>query len=296
MSDDFSAASKFRSLSGSTRRVEQFILVVLTLISSAWAAELQVYFDLTFFKEQFLGFFFAFGMAGVFLRVKAHTREHGDRVPWYDWLGFLGCLITGGYILVMYPSIAYRLGILSPERWVLGGLAIVLVLEATRRVAGWALVWVGVTCILYAKFAEVFPGLLAAKGATWVRLMSYLYLDSNGLPLGHFLEDRLRLIGQIERLGFYGYHLAEHHSTPLGLAGSPSVFLASAFARTQRLRIGPLVYVLPLHHPLRLYEEICMLDHPSGGRLMMGVGRGGALIEHQRMGVEPKDAQGPPHN
>lgn len=181
MSDDFPGASKFRSLSGSTRHVEQFILVVLTLISSAWAAELQVYFDLTFFKEQFLGFFFAFGMAGVFLRVKAHAREHGDRVPWYDWLGFLGCLITGGYILVMYPSIAYRLGILSPERWILGGLAIVLILEATRRVAGWALVWVGVTCILYAKFAEVFPGLLAAKGATWVRLASYLYLDSNGL-------------------------------------------------------------------------------------------------------------------
>ena len=181
MSDDFPAASKFRSLSGSTRRVEQFILVALTLISSAWAAELQVYFDLTFFKEQFLGFFFAFGMAGVFLRVKAHPREHGDRVRWYDWLGFLGCLITGGYILVMYPSIAYRLGILSPERWILGGLAIVLILEATRRVAGWALVWVGVTCILYAKFAEVFPGLLAAKGATWVRLASYLYLDSNGL-------------------------------------------------------------------------------------------------------------------
>ena len=42
----------------------------------------------------------------------------------------------------MYPTIAYRLGVLSPERWILGGLAILLILEATRRVAGWALVWV----------------------------------------------------------------------------------------------------------------------------------------------------------
>ncbi len=117
------------------------------------------------------------------------------------------------------------------------------------------------------------------------------HLDGNGLPLAEFFEQRLRLIALIERYGFRGYHLAEHHSTPLGLAGSPSVFLAAAFARTSRLRLGPLVYVLPLHHPLRLYEEICMLDHLSGGRLMMGVGRGGALIEHQRMGVEPKDAQ-----
>jgi alkanesulfonate monooxygenase SsuD/methylene tetrahydromethanopterin reductase-like flavin-dependent oxidoreductase (luciferase family) len=116
------------------------------------------------------------------------------------------------------------------------------------------------------------------------------HLDSNGLPLGELFEQRLRLIELIERSGFYGYHLAEHHSTPLGLAGSPSVFLANAFARTSTLRLGPLVYVLPLHHPLRLYEEVCMLDHLGGGRLMLGVGRGGALIEHQRMGVEPKDA------
>jgi alkanesulfonate monooxygenase SsuD/methylene tetrahydromethanopterin reductase-like flavin-dependent oxidoreductase (luciferase family) len=117
------------------------------------------------------------------------------------------------------------------------------------------------------------------------------HLDNNGRPLGEFFEQRLRLIAQIEAGGFYGYHFAEHHSTPLGLAGSPSVLLAAAFARTKRLRIGPLVYVLPLHHPLRLYEEICMLDHLSGGRLMMGVGRGGALVEHQRMGVEPAEAQ-----
>ena len=117
------------------------------------------------------------------------------------------------------------------------------------------------------------------------------HLDSNDLPLGEFFAQRLKLIEQIEAGGFHGYHFAEHHSTPLGLAGSPSVFLAAAFARTTRLRIGPLVYVLPLHHPLRLYEEICMLDHLSAGRLMMGVGRGGALSEHQRMGVEPQEAQ-----
>jgi alkanesulfonate monooxygenase SsuD/methylene tetrahydromethanopterin reductase-like flavin-dependent oxidoreductase (luciferase family) len=118
------------------------------------------------------------------------------------------------------------------------------------------------------------------------------HLDDGGLPLGEFFESRHKLIETIERAGFAGYHLAEHHSTPLGHATSPSVFLAAAFARTKALRMGPLVYVLPLHHPLRLYEEICMLDHLSGGRLLMGVGRGGALIEHQRYGVEPKDAPG----
>jgi alkanesulfonate monooxygenase SsuD/methylene tetrahydromethanopterin reductase-like flavin-dependent oxidoreductase (luciferase family) len=116
------------------------------------------------------------------------------------------------------------------------------------------------------------------------------HLDSTGAPLGEFFEERLRLVELIERSGFAGYHMAEHHSTPLGLAASPSVFLAAAMQRTKTLRLGPLVYVLPLYHPLRLYEEICMLDHLSGGRLMVGVGRGGALVEHQRYGIAPTDA------
>jgi len=116
------------------------------------------------------------------------------------------------------------------------------------------------------------------------------HLDATGAPLGRFFEDRLRLIALIERVGFAAYHLAEHHSTPLGMAASPSVFLAAAMQRTTKIRLGPLVYVLPLYHPLRLYEEICMLDHLSGGRLMVGVGRGGALLEHQRYGIDPTDA------
>lgn len=116
------------------------------------------------------------------------------------------------------------------------------------------------------------------------------HLDSNGASLGNFLEERLRLLERIEKAGFAGYHLAEHHSTWLGMAPSPSVFLASAIQRTRKIKLGPLVYVLPLYHPLRLYEEICMLDHMSGGRLMVGVGRGGALIEHQRYGINPTDA------
>jgi len=113
------------------------------------------------------------------------------------------------------------------------------------------------------------------------------HLDSNGLALGSFLDERLRLVELIEQEGFAGYHLAEHHSTPLGMAASPSVFLSAAIQRTRHIRLGPLVYVLPLYHPLRLYEEICMLDHLSKGRLMVGVGRGGALLEHQRYGVDP---------
>jgi TRAP transporter 4TM/12TM fusion protein len=181
MSDDFNPALKFRTLHGPAKIVERSIIFALTLVSAAWAGELHVFANLTFFKEQFLGFFFAFGLAGVFLRVKSRMSETGNTVPWHDWLCCAASLATGLYITVMYPTIAYRLGVLSPERWILGGIAILLILEATRRIAGWALVWVGLVCIFYAKFAYLLPGIFNAKGASWERIASYLYLDSSGL-------------------------------------------------------------------------------------------------------------------
>jgi alkanesulfonate monooxygenase SsuD/methylene tetrahydromethanopterin reductase-like flavin-dependent oxidoreductase (luciferase family) len=113
------------------------------------------------------------------------------------------------------------------------------------------------------------------------------HLDRNNLPLQQFYEERLKIIEAYDRGGFYSYHTAEHHATPLGLASSPSVFLAAVAQRTKTLRFGPLVYTLPLHHPLRLVEEICMLDQLSRGRLDLGVGRGISPIETAYFGVDP---------
>ena len=117
------------------------------------------------------------------------------------------------------------------------------------------------------------------------------HLDRSGLPLGEQFENRLRLIESYEAAGFHGYHLAEHHSTPLGMAPSPGIFLAAVAQRTTRLRFGPLVYPLPLYHPLRLAEEICMLDHLSKGRLDIGFGRGASIHEIAFYGVDPEEAK-----
>ncbi|TMA87640.1 MAG: LLM class flavin-dependent oxidoreductase, partial [Deltaproteobacteria bacterium] len=90
---------------------------------------------------------------------------------------------------------------------------------------------------------------------------------------------------------FYAYHVAEHHSTPIGMAPSPSVFLSAIAQRTKTLRFGPMVYALPLHHPLRLIEEICMVDQLSGGRLEIGFGRGSSPTEVSFYGQDPAKAQ-----
>jgi alkanesulfonate monooxygenase SsuD/methylene tetrahydromethanopterin reductase-like flavin-dependent oxidoreductase (luciferase family) len=115
----------------------------------------------------------------------------------------------------------------------------------------------------------------------------YDHLDRSPLPLGEFFENRLKLAEAYDRIGFHALHTAEHHFTPLGMSPSPSVFHAAVAQRTRRLRFGPLVYTLDLYHPLRLAEEICMLDHMSGGRLELGVGRGIAPFEVGYFGADP---------
>ncbi len=113
------------------------------------------------------------------------------------------------------------------------------------------------------------------------------HVDRGGAPLGQFYEDRLAIVEAYDRIGVRGYHIAEHHFTPLGMAASPGVFLSSVAQRTKRLRFGPLVYCLPLYHPLRLAEEICMLDQLSGGRFELGVGRGISPLESRGYGENP---------
>ncbi len=97
---------------------------------------------------------------------------------------------------------------------------------------------------------------------------------------------RIRLVQAAEQAGFHAYQVAEHHFTPLGLAPSPSLFLAALAPVTQRIRLGSLVHLLPLYTPVRLIEEICMLDQLSGGRLELGIGRGVSPFELGHYGVD----------
>jgi alkanesulfonate monooxygenase SsuD/methylene tetrahydromethanopterin reductase-like flavin-dependent oxidoreductase (luciferase family) len=117
------------------------------------------------------------------------------------------------------------------------------------------------------------------------------HLDNSGLPLADFYEQRLQLIEAYDRIGIHVYLTAEHHATPLGMSPSPSVFHSAVAQRTRRLLFGPLVYTLALYHPLRLAEEICMLDHMSRGRFQLGVGRGISPYELGYYGVNQDDAQ-----
>lgn len=117
------------------------------------------------------------------------------------------------------------------------------------------------------------------------------HIERRGDSIDGLLEGRLELIREYDAAGFFCYHVAEHHATPLGMAPSPGLFLAAAAQCTRRIHLGPLVYLLPLYNPLRLIAEICMLDHLSGGRLELGVGRGVSPFELGYYGVSFMDAR-----
>jgi alkanesulfonate monooxygenase SsuD/methylene tetrahydromethanopterin reductase-like flavin-dependent oxidoreductase (luciferase family) len=105
-------------------------------------------------------------------------------------------------------------------------------------------------------------------------------------PLGTLYRERLELIRALDDAGFAYYFKSEHHMIPLDSIPQIGLLFAAAAQCTQRIRLGSLVYLLPFHHPLRLAEEICSLDHMLDGRFDVGVGRGISLPEHELWGLD----------
>lgn len=118
------------------------------------------------------------------------------------------------------------------------------------------------------------------------------HLDrQDNIPIHAIYDSRLKLVELYEKYGFSTCHVTEHHFTPLGLAPSPLIFLAAASRITKRIHFAPLVLIATLYNPLRLAEEICMLDHLTNGRIEIGLGRGVSPHELGFYGIEPKDTR-----
>jgi alkanesulfonate monooxygenase SsuD/methylene tetrahydromethanopterin reductase-like flavin-dependent oxidoreductase (luciferase family) len=94
-----------------------------------------------------------------------------------------------------------------------------------------------------------------------------------------------------EPLGYHSVWIAEHHFDDYGLCPAPPVLAAFLAARTRALRLGMGVSLLPLHHPVDLAESLAVLDVVSGGRLDVGIGRGGTLQDYQTFQSDRADAR-----
>ncbi len=178
---DGAQAGKIRRLGGPVGFLFRLLLVSLAAIGAIWALQLQHYLNVAPFREQYLALMLGLGLVATFIGIKAVPGERGDRVPYYDWLLVAASLAGLGFVVVQYPTMSYSLATTTADRVILGWLTIGLILEATRRLLGWALVIIGLVFCAYAKYADILPGLLYAKNASWDRLGTYLYLDSNAI-------------------------------------------------------------------------------------------------------------------
>src|SRR5437868_4698555 len=109
-------------------------------------------------------------------------------------------------------------------------------------------------------------------------------------PLEEVYARALERIEIMDRGGFDAVWLAEHHFTTFSVCPSVHMLGTLAAARTKRLRIGTAVSLAALYHPLRLAEEVALLDLLSGGRVNWGAGRGFARVEFTAFGVPPDES------
>jgi alkanesulfonate monooxygenase SsuD/methylene tetrahydromethanopterin reductase-like flavin-dependent oxidoreductase (luciferase family) len=118
------------------------------------------------------------------------------------------------------------------------------------------------------------------------------------LPRRHFdpevaartFEEHLEAWTEMDRLGFDGVGLNEHHTTVHGLMNSPNMMAAAAAQHTKKLKFLVLGHLLPMHNPLRLAEEIAMADVMSRGRVFAGIARG-APREYGVFNIPPEESR-----
>lgn len=160
------------------------IVMIIGILASAFHFYTAGFGILLTFEQRSLHLAFLMGMAFIMYPLLSGQK---DRVPWYDVVLALLAVVSMLYIYTQHTEIVRRAG--RPETWdlIMGGLAILLVLEATRRTINLALPLIAVIFLAYAFLGPYMPGPLAHRGYSLTRLIGHQYLTTEGIfgiPVG----------------------------------------------------------------------------------------------------------------
>ncbi|MDL2272473.1 TRAP transporter permease [Desulfovibrio sp. OttesenSCG-928-I05] len=108
-----------------------------------------------------------------------HSRK--DSIPWYDWLIAGGCILATMYLVVNFIELANRSGNPTKLDLYMGGLLIILLLEATRRISNPVLSCLAIAALLYCYFGRYMPELFAHRGFSLTRIINHMYLGTEGV-------------------------------------------------------------------------------------------------------------------
>ena len=123
-----------------------------------------------------------------------------------------------------------------------------------------------------------------------IGVLQFFSWPERRVELGQVYARALQRIEIMDRSGYDAVWLAEHHFSSFSVCPSVHMMGVLAAARTTRLRIGTGVSLAPFYHPLRLAEEVALLDQITGGRVNWGAGRGFARVEFENFGVPPDES------
>ena len=119
--------------------------------------------------------------------------------------------------------------------------------------------------------------------ALWDGVGGYAQQDE---VMADVYDEHIALAQQLDRQGWHSYFVIEHQNSPVGRITSPTVFLTAVARATTNLRIGAMMWQLPFYHPIRLAQDVAMLDQLSRGRVEFGTGIGVHEHEFIRWGVD----------
>src|SRR3954465_2490609 len=121
-------------------------------------------------------------------------------------------------------------------------------------------------------------------------ILQFFGWRDRSVPLNSVYETALERFAIMDQAGYDAVWLAEHHFSSFSVCPSVHMMGTMAASRTRRLRIGTAVSLAPFYNPLRLAEEVALLDVLSGGRVNWGAGRGFARVEFTAFGVPPEES------
>lgn len=175
------ASTLQRRYGSALQLVVKVLLVGMCILGVLWILDVPSRLGMLIYFEQWMGLFLALVLGVAFITTPASKKLASKKLPWYDVALSIAGVVVGLYAAINWPDIVNTAGILMTERIVLGIIATLLVLEATRRFFGWPLVILTLIFIAYALLGKYFPGPLQTKSIPWPRLSTALYLDANGL-------------------------------------------------------------------------------------------------------------------
>jgi TRAP transporter 4TM/12TM fusion protein len=216
-----------RKLQPVLKAAVDLLAVVLVVAAGAFAMNLHITLGLSILSQQFYGLVLAIALFRTLLVLPAGQGCRTDGAPWYDIVLACAGLACGGYIIVFFPELALRIAELTPTKIAFAAVTIALVIESCRRLFGWVLPVIAVAFMLYATFADYFPGLLQTRPIGWQRMSVELLLSDQGM-LGIILS----IVATIVLVFILFGHM-------LFSMGGGTLFTDLAFAAFGRFRGGP---------------------------------------------------------